>query len=51
LIKADLVTLSIGNEELFYKMKTEKPDDLFAEILFVAFHGVDPLPFLSEVRL
>ena len=29
LIKADLVTLSIGNEELFYKMKTEKPDDLF----------------------
>ncbi len=29
----------------------EKPDDLFAEILFVAFHGVDPLPFLSEVRL
>ena len=22
LIKADLVTLSIGNEELFYKMKT-----------------------------
>lgn len=29
LIKADLVTLSIGNEELFYKMKTEKPDNLF----------------------
>lgn len=29
LIKADLVTLSIGSEELFYKMKTEKPDDLF----------------------
>lgn len=29
LIKADLVTLSIGNEELFYKMKTEKPDHLY----------------------
>lgn len=29
LIKADLVTLSIGNEELFYKMKTEKPDRLY----------------------
>lgn len=29
LIKADLVTLSIGNEELFYKLKTEKANDLY----------------------
>ena len=29
LIKADLVTISIGNEELFYKMKTEKPNVLY----------------------
>ena len=29
LIKADLVTLSIGNEELFYKMKTEKQESLY----------------------
>ncbi|MCI8446021.1 MAG: hypothetical protein HFH31_00850, partial [Bacilli bacterium] len=29
LIKADLVTISIGNEELFYKMKTEKEQDLY----------------------
>lgn len=29
LIKADLVTLSIGNEELFYKLKTEKEGDLY----------------------
>lgn len=29
LIKADLVTISIGNEELFYKIKMEKPDNLF----------------------
>lgn len=29
LIKADLVTISIGNEELFYKMKTEKPNILY----------------------
>ncbi|MCI9233284.1 MAG: hypothetical protein HFH08_01650 [Bacilli bacterium] len=29
LIKADLVTLSIGNEELFYKISTEKQDNLF----------------------
>ncbi len=29
LIKADLVTLSIGNEELFYKIKTEKPSSLY----------------------
>lgn len=29
LIKADLVTISIGNEELFYKMKTERQDTLY----------------------
>lgn len=29
LIKADLITLSIGNEELFYKMSTEKPENLY----------------------
>lgn len=29
LIKADLVTISIGNEELFYKVKTEKPSSLY----------------------
>lgn len=29
LIKADLVTLSIGSEELFYKMRTENPDNLY----------------------
>lgn len=29
LIKADLVTISIGNQELFYKMKMEKPDVLY----------------------
>ncbi len=29
LIKADLLTISIGNEELFYKLKTEKPNNLY----------------------
>lgn len=29
LIKSDLITLSIGNEELFYKIRTEKPDILY----------------------
>lgn len=29
LIKADLVTISIGNEELFYKIKTEKGEELY----------------------
>lgn len=29
LIKADLITLSVGNEELFYKMKTEKTRGLY----------------------
>lgn len=32
LIKADLLTLSIGNEELFYKMQTEDQDHLYTYI-------------------